>query len=275
MSKGTNANTGSASAAYTPPRSKPRTRTRTARSVTVGEVGQSKTSFFVTPVDPADLVSSAPLPDELLQLREEEYLAAQAVENGAPVAPEVEDEMPSAAQIEELLDVIPERESDLLELYFIKGKKQAEIAAIFKVTQAAISYRIGRALHRIRFLLAAPKVTDGDLARDLPEIFPITPAEKRKAKAQGIQLTYSLDVQILMLMRVLTCQSEVAARLNQTQGLVRHRFFAAIETLQKASDHDPKYAPYHLLFSRIGENFNVLREVRLPQWADRGQSVCD
>lgn len=156
-------------------------------------------------------------------------------------------------RIAPLLNRIPEREADLIYLYYIMRKRQADIAEIFGVTQAAISYRLDRGLQRIKFLLSIPPVTEEDLQRDLPKIFK------------------EIDVSILIGMWATTCQSEVASRLGLTQGRVRHRFFKAVKTLKEAAEKDSTFVQYHKVFNAISsKNFNILREVKLPQWSNRG-----
>ena len=59
------------------------------------------------------------------------------------------------------IDKLPERERDLLEMYFKKKKKQKEIAVFFGVTQGAISHRLSRAIERLEFLRDMPKLTVG------------------------------------------------------------------------------------------------------------------
>ena len=203
---------------------------------------------YVIPVDPMEISSR-------FADREEED----------PEADEVESEdnfcfssLNYESQIRPLLDRIPEREADLIQLYYIQKKRQADIADIFGVTQAAISYRLDRGLQRIRFLLSIPQLSEEDLRRDLPEV---------PFKA--------IDVDILVGMWETTCQSEVAARLGLTQGRVRHRFFRAVKTLQSAAERDARFSPFSVVFSKISEkNFNVLREVKLPQWQGRGGDAC-
>jgi len=161
------------------------------------------------------------------------------------------------SRIAPLLDRIPQREADLIYLYFIKRKRQADIAAIFEVTQAAISYRLDRGLKRIKFLLSIPQITADDIRTDLDAAFP------------------PLDIDILVGMWETTCQSEVAARLQRTQGQVRHRFFRAVKKLETLAKDDQKYEPYQKVFSAIAsKKFNILREVKLPQWQGRGMDKC-
>lgn len=156
-----------------------------------------------------------------------------------------------------LLNRIPQREADLIYLYYIQKKRQADIAEIFGVTQAAISYRLDRGLQRIKFLLSIPQVTEDELRTDLIDIF------------------MPIDVDILVGMWDTTCQSEVASSLGLTQGRVRHRFFKSVTLLKEAAEKDPKYDPYHRIFSAISsKKFNILREVKLPQWANRGGDQC-
>lgn len=156
-------------------------------------------------------------------------------------------------RIAPLLERIPEREADLIHMYYIKRKRQADLAEIFGVTQAAISYRLDRGIKRVKFLLSIPHITEEEMRRDLPEIFK------------------EIDVDILIGMWSTTCQSEVAKQLGLTQGRVRHRFFKAVKMLQEVAKLDARFVPYEKWFSAVSaKNFNILREVKLPQWSNRG-----
>jgi len=217
-------------------------------------------SGYVIPVDPIELATRFAAAQDPRFDEEDEPLDETA--EGEDIS---EEEMKGffsdndyESRIAPLLDRIPEREADLIYLYFIQRKRQADIAQIFNVTQAAISYRLDRGIQRIKFLLSIPQVTEEELRQDLPGAFP-----------------QEIDVDILVGMWETTCQSEVASTLGLTQGRVRHRFFKAVKTLETAAEADEVYAPYHKIFSAIaGKKFNILREVKLPQWADRGGDGC-
>lgn len=206
---------------------------------------------YVIPVDPAELANRFTGPDPYED--EEETEEAEEITSDS-----IEAMLASGSyedRITPLLNRIPEREADLIDLYYIQRKRQADIAEIFGVTQAAISYRLDRGLQRIKFLLSIPSITEEDIRRDLPAIFK------------------EIDVDILVGMWQTTCQSEVATRLGLTQGRVRHRFFKAVKTLQQAVEAEggSTFTPYHKVFSAISaKNFNVLRAVKLPQWSNRG-----
>lgn len=211
-------------------------------------------SGYVIPVDPAQLASrfQSDEPSEEDLLDEIESVADD--EGFSSFLSDLDFE----SRIAPLLDRIPQREADLIYLYFIARKRQADIAEIFEVTQAAISYRLERGIQRIKFLLSIPHVTEEDMRRDLPGAFDET------------------DVNILVGMWQTTCQSEVAELLNLTQGKVRHRFFNAVKALDKLADDNEVYRPYQKIFAAIGggKKFNILREVKLPQWAGRGGDKC-
>lgn len=215
-------------------------------------------SGYVIPVDPQELASRFPAShdprydeeddhldeNELSDIPDDGFFGGESGDFESRVAP--------------LLDLIPKREADLIYLYFIQRKRQADIATIFGVTQAAVSYRLDRGIQRIKFLLSIPLVTEVELREVLPEVF-----------------RHQIDIDILVGMWSTTCQSEVAKTLNLTQGRVRHRFFKAVEVLKAAAEQNTKYEPYCTIFSSIAnKNFNVLREVRLPQWSDRGGDGC-
>jgi hypothetical protein len=212
-------------------------------------------SGYVIPVDPSELANRFADPDSLLDADEREETDS-----------EIESLFSSddyETRIMPLLDRIPDREADLIYLYYVRKKRQADIAAIFNVTQAAISYRLDRGIQRIKFLLSIPSVTEEDMRKDLAEIFE------------------QIDIDILVGMWQTTCQSEVASKLKLTQGRVRHRFFKAVDVLKQEVERaeeaelDSIFEPYHKIFSSISsKNFNILRAVQLPQWADRGVDRC-
>lgn len=202
------------------------------------------TAGYVIPVDPTDLANRFAAPEEREDTEE-------------PKAESIFSTTTFAERIEPLLDRIPKREADLIFLYFIQKKRQADIAEIFGVTQAAVSYRLDRGLQRIKFLLAIPTITEEEMREDLPEIFK------------------SIDVDILVGMWQTTCQSAVAASLGLTQGRVRHRFFKAVDVLKATQPEQPRFAPYAKVFSAIAnKKFNICREVSLPQWSNRGRDEC-
>jgi Sigma-70, region 4 len=205
-------------------------------------------SGYVIPVDPAELANRFAAPDALLD------------DEVPPQTDEVSALFSSGdyeTRIAPLLDRIPEREADLIYLYYVCKKRQADIAEIFDVTQAAISYRLDRGIQRLKFLLAIPTVTEDELRFDLGDLFD------------------DIDVDILVGMWQTTCQSQVAHDLQLTQGRVRHRFFKAVGKLKIAADKEERFRPYEIIFTSIScKNFNVLRSVILPQWRNRGLDRC-
>lgn len=116
-------------------------------------------------------------------------------------------------KIKDILPQLPDREADLIRLYYFRKKRQTDIAEIFNITQAAVSYRLQRALERIRFLIEIPNVTKKQIFDDL------------------YGFMSELDAQIFSEMFESTCQSEVADILDISQGRVRHRYIANLERL--------------------------------------------
>lgn len=118
--------------------------------------------------------------------------------------------------IQGLMDSLPPREADFVDLYYFKRKKQTEIAYIFGCSQPTVCYRLQRATSRIQFLLQLPQVAEEDLLRDM-----------------GLFLPDPQDVRIMHLMWRTTCQSEAAKELGVSQGLVRHRFLRTIKRMKQ------------------------------------------
>lgn len=151
-------------------------------------------------------------------------------------------------RVKSVLDMLPPREADFVELYYFRHLKQTDIAEIFGVSQPTVCYRLQRAASRIQFLLALPPLETGELAG-----------------AVGGLLKDPLDVSIMIGMYTTTCQSEVAKQLGVSQGLVRHRFIRSIGRMEKLPDMEK----YVLIFTAISENLNILREVQRPSWRSK------
>lgn len=226
---------------------------------------------YVVPVDPSELsrfVGFDPRDDELGDMEAHARELAEEAEQLAEMEALLE-QQEYKQQLRPLLERIPEREADIIELYFLMDKRQADIATIFNMTQAAVSYRLARGIQRIKFLLDIPEVSREQMQRDLSEIFTARGGGKdsQEWSARTIDGVH-IDVQILLHMWETTCQSVVAQELKLTQGRVRHRFFKAVARLKEVASQNAKYEPYNQIFSKM--RFNILREVSLPQWRGRG-----
>lgn len=270
---------------------------------------------YVIPVDPSELASRYSASHDPRFDREDDTVELDEAANVSTEAvAEFFADNDYESRIAPLLDRIPAKEADLIYLYFIQRKRQLDIARIFGITQAAVSYRLERGIQRIKFLLSIPQITEEELRADLPMVFPtLLPCRlcceakaravwsdvgetKKSAKKKATTTPYRtpaassgtpcrvcndtraiyIDVAILVGMWQTTCQSEVANSLGLTQGRVRHRFFKAVDVLHLAAEADVKFEPYHKVYDAIakGKAFNILREVKLPQWSDRGQDEC-
>lgn len=159
-----------------------------------------------------------------------------------------EEALAKVERVRQMLNLLPPREADFVDLYYFRQINQTDIATIFGVSQPTVCYRLKRATARIQFLL---------------QLAPITRPELEEA-IYGF-LTDKLDAQIMILMWETTCQSEVAKRLGVTQGLVRHRFIRGVKRM-KDNEH---YADLAAMFDSISDNLNILREVKRPAWDGR------
>lgn len=157
-------------------------------------------------------------------------------------------------EVFEIMEDLPPLEADFIELYFFRGFKQTDIAAIFGCSQPTVCYRLKRAASRIQFLLQMPKIEENRLESVL----------------RGL-LDEKLDVAIMVLMRETTCQSEVAKRLGVSQGLVRHRFIRSVNRMRRV----PHLSPFVDLYDFISANLNILREVQRPDWERQVLHVID
>lgn len=146
-------------------------------------------------------------------------------------------------KVRAIMDSLPDREADFVDLYFFNHKTQTDIASIFRVSQPTVCYRLQRATRRIRFILSMPDISPGEMREDFEKFF-----------------SDPEDVNIMILMYQDTCQSEVAKKLGITQGKVRHRFMRSLKRMSK----DPLMDEYHRIFTSIAKNLNIKREVKRP-----------
>lgn len=165
-----------------------------------------------------------------------------------------EEALRSLERIREIMEDLPKREADFVDLYFFRHLKQTDIASIFKVSQPTVCYRLQRATMRIQFMLSLPDVTIEEIE-----------------DAMAMFLDDPKDVKIMVLMYKTTCQSEVAKQLGVTQGLVRHRFMRATQRMQD----DDTMAVYAQIFDAISKNLNILREVQRSASDARVTCVID
>lgn len=159
-------------------------------------------------------------------------------------------------QLGAVLAKLPPIEQDMIALWF-RGKIQAEIAAMWGLTQAACSYRLMRAIARLRFFIEVHSLfTTEDVERDLNgEVSP-------------------LDLNILGTFWGCTSQTVTAQILGLTQGRVRHRLYKTVrDELPVLAARDPgKFGVYSRGFSNVLENrrWNIAREVPV-HWRHRAQ----
>lgn len=159
--------------------------------------------------------------------------------------------------LEPYLDLLPEKEYDLIIMYYVLKIEQKNIAKILCLTQGGVSHRLSRAKNRLRFLIKVPKFTKEDLYNDLKDLFD------------------ELDFKILWGLYETTCQSVVAKQVGMTQSRVRHRFVKNLNILDK-NKHVKKIQKYYDAFHLIScNNFNILREIKLPKWEHKNVSYLD
>lgn len=158
-----------------------------------------------------------------------------------------EDDNAQLDRVKSVIEQLPPREADFVDLYYFKKLKQTEIANIFGVSQPTVCYRLARAADRIRFLLYLPTIDEKTLCNDLSGF-----------------LSDPLDVQIMILMWKTTCQSEVAKMLGVSQGLVRHRFLRSLSRLRP----NARFAKHVAVFDCVFSNLNIMREVQRADFDD-------
>jgi hypothetical protein len=162
--------------------------------------------------------------------------------------------------VREVLDLIPPREADFIELYFFKRLRQTAIAELYNISQPSVVYRLQRGARRLRYLIEMPEFDREDMEKDL----------------RGV-LSDEVDIKIMMMMVETTCQSEVARALSEesgariTQGFVRHRFLRTIDRLSLL----PEMEIYVRVFQHVSDNANIMNNTCRAAWdEDVIYSIC-
>jgi DNA-directed RNA polymerase specialized sigma24 family protein len=146
-------------------------------------------------------------------------------------------------RVQDILENLPPREADFVDLYYFRKLKQTDIAHLFRVSQPTVCYRLQRATARIQFLLELPVLSEDEILESLTDV-----------------LDDPLDVEIMLKMYKTTCQSEVAKQLDISQGKVRHRFIRSTNRLKNSGNHKVCVS----IFQSISNSLNILREVQRP-----------
>lgn len=167
-----------------------------------------------------------------------------------------------------LLDLLPQNEADMLELAYFHKKSQNEIALIWGCTQANVTYRLHRAVKRLKFLIKYPKLDVHKMHSDLLRCF--NKHRKIRTLKPGSPLKTPISnerlVDVCVAMYISTCQSAVAKQMGLQQCAIRHHFMSAIRLLKKLIPTNPQLFLYHKAFMMIVETPTILHAVVHPQW---------
>lgn len=169
----------------------------------------------------------------------------------------------SLDDLEPYIDRLPQREKDLIDMYYRDQKKQKEIADFFGVTQGAVSHRLSRARKRLAFL------------RDMPKL--------RKSQDEILKDHFTgFEVDVIKTMIETTCQSRTAEILNQkyrlrgdkkmTQVKVRHKYERFLNKIKKLSKISEDMMIMYRLAKYVRENLYMMHEVILPHF-NKGYKV--
>ena len=178
-----------------------------------------------------------------------------------PPPPEPPDPKDYAAEWERLLSLLPLLDpyhADTFELYYVRKVSQHQIARMFGISQAAVSYNLAAAKRKLRFLLTWPIATK-------------TPADARE------ELKYVLTPQrleIVALWLETKNLTEVARRLGDNQSTERVRLLNSIAEIKYAATLNPIYEPWAVGLQQLFD----LRQWSAPKvreaWRRKKAAAC-
>jgi DNA-directed RNA polymerase specialized sigma24 family protein len=144
--------------------------------------------------------------------------------------------------VKALLPRIPPVERDVIELYFVLGKKQEVIARMLSLSQQAVSHRLHAAYRRLVFMLHQPEVDQQQMRRDLEALLP-----------------NAFTVAVLCDFAQTSSQTVTAKRLKVPQQRICWHLNAGLKALRDSIDLDAAF--YTQYFTQLRQNRNILREV--------------
>jgi DNA-directed RNA polymerase specialized sigma24 family protein len=151
------------------------------------------------------------------------------------------------------LDHIPALEADLIEAT-IWGCRQQDLATVFEMTQANVSYRLHRGLDRLRFATSLPEITPEELRQVLDD--------------------YLSDLQIEMLVRFGRTKNmtEVARTLELPQSKARTLMLDALDVLGREPALE-RYAGYFAaIMRRVGHTLQPRPQTKAAR--DRSERLA-
>jgi len=127
-------------------------------------------------------------------------------------------------RLRRMLHYLPDRERSFLELYYIKGKSQGQIATVYGVTQEAICYRLKRAKERLKFIDKLVDILDsnGEMVQVHADLDLIFKGDRFLATVMKEFLRFS-------------SQSRVAKKLRRSTFKVRLTLQDGVKRLQASS----------------------------------------
>jgi predicted transcriptional regulator len=120
----------------------------------------------------------------------------------------------SKAEMDRALSCLPEIERSVLSMV-IEGKSQVHIAGQLRVSQPTVSYRIGKAVSRIKFNQSIPDLSQVEIAQVMQEH-----SVKKEDQHAVVAFLFSKS------------QVEAGRKVGRSQGWVRHRILRVIDKLE-------------------------------------------
>ena len=158
----------------------------------------------------------------------------------------------SCDELEHMLDRLPPVEADIIEMYFIKGKTQGEMAEIWECFQGSISYRMNRALERIKWMLEMPEVDLEEATKDITAILHNVPSYRNRAAESARAVA-----------QVIVTTSQTTKNADGSYKNHRQTAFCAYRHIIRAAKENSKYEPYAKILKALVEDhrWNILSYV--------------
>lgn len=155
------------------------------------------------------------------------------------------------------IDRLPPMERDILRLHMGMRKSQTEVAKILGVSQPTVNYRYKRARERLEFMEKLPPVT----ADEIREVLGRLGAPKQ-------------DVDAMVLYVETNSQSEVARRMETSQGAVRHWIHRAlVNHLQNDMREDDVHKRVRTACGMLVSKPGIFNEPQKPGHVPKHQRV--
>jgi predicted DNA-binding protein YlxM (UPF0122 family) len=191
-------------------------------------------------------------------------------------------------RMKELISLLPDREEDIMMMYYFRDKNQEDIGKIFEVTQPAIHYRIKRARKRLDFLWnmvdwspqkvydMVTNISSHEMAT-IGQVMYTTSCQKDAGEPLGLSkepARYRWMRLVDIVRKYFLMKMDQQDVIDDWQSFNEEEAYALVNRVENEDLEGVEYGILYRCFYDLRENPNILREIDHPGYdQDDGKIV--